>query len=160
MERNSATSQNMREFRRLRAIELFDQGMKAIDIAKVLGVTRGAVSQWLKCRREHGIQALYYHRLPRKSCRLSSEQCGQLLAMLKLGAEEFGFQGKVWTGRRVRDLIEIKFGIKYAIRSVQRLLKRLGWTPQKVSVRASQQSVEEVEKWCGERWPEIKKSRK
>ena len=46
MKTHSSSSHNVREFRRLRAIELFEEGWKAINIAKALGVTRGAVSQW------------------------------------------------------------------------------------------------------------------
>ena len=55
METQSSKSQNMREFRRLRAVELFESGMKQVDIARVLGVTKGAVSQWLSIYRENGL---------------------------------------------------------------------------------------------------------
>lgn len=43
-----------REYRRLRAYELKEQGWKQKDIAAALGVTEGAVSQWLKRAREEG----------------------------------------------------------------------------------------------------------
>ena len=53
----------MREFRRLRAVELFESGMKQVDIARVLGVTKGAVSQWLSAYREKGLDALRYRKI-------------------------------------------------------------------------------------------------
>ncbi len=43
-----------KEGRRLRALALSKQGWKAIRIAAALGVTRGAVSQWLQAARDGG----------------------------------------------------------------------------------------------------------
>jgi transcriptional regulator with XRE-family HTH domain len=42
------------EGRRRRAWELKQQGWKQQDIAAALGVTKGAVSQWMRCAREGG----------------------------------------------------------------------------------------------------------
>ncbi|MCO6438513.1 MAG: helix-turn-helix domain-containing protein, partial [Phycisphaerae bacterium] len=36
------------ERRRLRAMTLLDKGMPGVEVAEVLGVTPGAVSQWKK----------------------------------------------------------------------------------------------------------------
>ncbi len=47
-----------REGRRLRAWELHQQGWKQKDIAAALGVTQGAVSQWLKRGNTRGVDAL------------------------------------------------------------------------------------------------------
>lgn len=159
MRTGSSSSQNVREFRRLRAIELFEAGWKASDIAKALGVTRGAVSQWLKKYRENGIEALYYKPVTKKPCRLSGEQCEQMIAILNEGAEKCGYTGDVWTSSRVRDLIETRFGVKYCVRQVSRLLKKLGWSWQKPETRAAQQDKKLVDQWWQERWPAIKKSR-
>ncbi|WP_366938758.1 helix-turn-helix domain-containing protein [uncultured Desulfovibrio sp.] len=48
MASSSAASSNAKEFRRLRAIELYESGWLQIRIADALGVTKGAVSQWVK----------------------------------------------------------------------------------------------------------------
>ena len=47
-----------KEARRLRAWELVQQGWKQRDVAEALGVTKGAVSQWVSKAREGGTQAL------------------------------------------------------------------------------------------------------
>jgi transposase len=47
-----------REWRRLRALELKHQGWKQCNIAAALGVTQGAVSQWLAAARRGGRDAL------------------------------------------------------------------------------------------------------
>ena len=52
--RPDAPPQDWLEGRRLRALELSEQGWKAIRIAEALAVMRGAVSQWLKGARMGG----------------------------------------------------------------------------------------------------------
>ena len=47
-----------KEARRLRAWELVRQGWKQTDVAAALGVTRGAVSQWVSQARQGGVAAL------------------------------------------------------------------------------------------------------
>lgn len=158
MKERSYSSQNVREYRRLRAVELFNNGMKAVRIAEVLGVTRGAVSQWLKRYREQGIDSLCHRVMQKRPAKLSDSQIERLKAMLSQGAEDFGYSGAVWTARRIRELIEIKFGVKYTVRHVQRLMKKCGWTPQKPAVCASQKDLENLTQWREQQWPDIKKS--
>jgi predicted transcriptional regulator len=42
------------EQRRLRGIALLDQGCSQSEVARLLGVTPAAVSQWAKARRQGG----------------------------------------------------------------------------------------------------------
>jgi len=88
------------EGRRLRAWDLHQQGWTQQQIAGALGVTQGAVSQWLKRARLHGITALRDHPAPGAIPLLNVEQQAQLVALLSAGAEAFGFRGAVWTCRR------------------------------------------------------------
>jgi len=160
MKTHSKNSQNIREYRRLRAIELYEQGWRPIRIAEALGVTRGAVSQWMKVYREKGIEALRYRKVSKKPSRLSQEQKAELVAMLHQGPEMFGYVGYIWTQARVGELIQRKFGVSYNVNHVGRILKTCGWTCQKPVSRALQRNDEAVRQWCHERWPEIKKTLK
>lgn len=54
----SSQATNWREGRRFRAAELSQMGWKQRDIARILGVTKGAVSLWMKRVREEGIEGL------------------------------------------------------------------------------------------------------
>jgi predicted transcriptional regulator len=58
-----------REGGRRRAWELKQQGRKQQDIAAALGVTPGAVSQWLKRAHEQGVDALRVYAREVQSCR-------------------------------------------------------------------------------------------
>ena len=58
----SSQANDWREGRRLRAFELKERGWKQTHIADALGVSEGAVSQWMKRAREKGVQDLRHKR--------------------------------------------------------------------------------------------------
>src|ERR671914_2113030 len=134
----SSQATNWREGRRLRAWELHQKGWKQQEIAEALGVTQGAVSQWLKRARGGGVAGVRHRPPPGAAPRLSSEQRGQLLELLAQGAESFGFQGDVWTQPRVAALIRDQFGVSYDPSQVGRILKACSWSSPKPTHRASQ----------------------
>ena len=76
-----------RDGRRRRAWELKQHGWKQQDIAAALGVTPGAVSQWLKRGREQGMEGLRRHPAPGPTPQLTVAQVAQLPALLERGAE-------------------------------------------------------------------------
>src|ERR671939_1751056 len=103
-----------REERRLRAWALHQQSWMGKTIAEALGVSQGAVSQWLKRAREGGVEALYRQPPPGPTPRLTAEQLAQLPRLLLRGAEAFGFLGEVWTAKRVAVVIREEFDVRYA----------------------------------------------
>src|SRR5512144_181049 len=146
-----------REWRRMRALELKQLGWKQRDIAAALGVTEGAVSQWLTAARRSGRHAalshLHHCGMPPK---LTVEQVRLIPDLLWHGAEAYGFRGDVWTCGRVVDVLAEEFGVSYSKSQVSRLLKRLGWTPQVPITRAIQRDEEAIERWRVESWPALK----
>lgn len=148
-----------REGRRFRAFELHQQGWKQKDIAAALGVTPGAVSQWLKrAREEGGIVALRRRPVPGPPARLTTEQVAELPELLAQGAEAHGFRGDVWTRRRVAALIKQHFGVAYSARHVGRLLQQVEWSRQKPERRATQRNESAIQDWQATGWPALKKS--
>ncbi len=148
-----------REGRRMRAWELYAQGWNQTKIAQTLGVTQGAVSQWLKAARAGGgKEALRRRPAPGITPKLTVEQRTELPELLRRGAEYFGFVGEVWTGRRVAQVIENHFSVRYHPEYIPRLLRSMGWSLQKPMRRAIQRDEEKVERWKHEEWPMLKKS--
>src|SRR5258706_11017843 len=97
-----------------RAWELKQAGWKQREIAAALGVTSGAVSQWLTWARADGVEEGL--RAPPASGRppkLTPEQRAQLPALLDRGAEAYGFRGQVSTCNRVGEGIRRTFGWTY-----------------------------------------------
>jgi transposase len=153
----SSQATDWREGRRLRALELKERGWKQTQIADALGVTEGAVSQWMKRAREQGVEGLRHKPPPGATPRLSDQERAKLPELLAQGAEAHGFRGEVWTCERVATLIRREFGVSYHPAHVSRLLKALRHTLQKPQRRAEQRDEEAIEHWKEKRWPSLKK---
>jgi transposase len=146
-----------REGRRLRAWELYQQGWPQKQIAAALGVSAGAVSQWIARGRAGGDTAL--RKQPRSGAipKLTQQQRERLPDLLLRGAESYGFVGDVWTQQRIAALIKREFGVSYHPDHIGRLLRALGWSVQKPIERASERNDAAIERWRSEKWPAIKK---
>jgi transposase len=153
----SSQAADWREGRRLRAWELKQQGWKQREIASALGVTEGAVSQWMKRGREGGTEGLRKRTSPGAPPRLSEEQRTQLPELLARGAPAYGFRGEVWTCERVAEVILKEFGVSYHPAHVSRLVREVGLSLQKPTRRANQRDEEAIKRWKEERWPSLKR---
>ena len=153
----SNTATDWREGRRLRAWELKQAGWKQRDIARALGVTEGAVSQWCTRAEEEGVEGLYRRPAPGAKPRLSEEEKARLLELLARGAEAFGFRGNIWTLERVAEVIHRELGVSYHPSHIGRILRACGWSRQKPIRRATQRDEAAIRRWVEERWPEIEK---
>lgn len=145
------------EARRRRGWELKQRGWVQQDIAEGLGVTKGAVSQWISAAETGGVEALRARPRTGRPCELTAAQRQRLPEFLANGAEAYGFRGEVWTCARVGKVIEQEFGIRYHKAHVSRVLKQLDWTPQKPVERAAQRNEALIESWRSDVWPELKK---
>jgi transposase len=115
------------EGRRMRAYALWQAGWKQKDIAVALGVSKGAVSQWMSRAREGGVEALRRHPAPGGASRLSSEQLRRLPEVLKRGARWYGWSDDNWTYRRMVEVIEREFGVRYVEPHIGRIVRKIGW---------------------------------
>jgi transposase len=136
---------------------LKEQGWKQSEIAEALGVTEGAVSQWMKRAREQGAQALRDKPPPGAPSRLSDQQRARLPELLAQGAEAHGFRGELWTCERVAVVIRREFGVSYHPAHVSRVMRALGLSLQKPQRRAEQRDEEAIEHWKEKKWPSLKK---
>ncbi|GHO72740.1 hypothetical protein KSD_70420 [Ktedonobacter sp. SOSP1-85] len=146
-----------REERRKRAWELKRQGWKQKDIAGALGVTEGAVSQWMTSGREGGEEALKAHPAKGATPRLTAEQQAQIPAVLAKGASAYGFRGDIWNSRRLAVAIKREFGVSYHPDHCGYLVRKLGYSMQKPVERATQRDEQAIKCWKTQRWPHLKK---
>ena len=146
-----------REWRRLRALQLNQQGWSQRDIAEALDVSEETVSRWLARARAGGPEALLAHHAPGHPSKLSPAQRRLIPEFLWHGPEAYGFRGEVWTCARVAKVIEEEFGVAYHKHDVARLLKQLHWTPQVPIRRVLQRDEKAIKHWRDEVWPEMRK---
>jgi len=148
-----------KERRRWRALDLKHDGWTHHEIAEALGVTKGAVSQWMTRVSTGGEESLAARPHTGAASKLTAQQRDQLPELLSHGAEAYGFRGEVWTAARVAQVIRREFAVSYHKDHVSRLLKALHWTPPKPRERAAQRNEEKITEWREETWAELKKKR-
>jgi putative transposase len=153
-------TRSQREERRLEAGRLLQAGqLSHTDIARRLGVSRMAVSQWARqLRQHHGDTASLHARpIPGRPARLSAEPWPRVLAVLTDGALKAGFDPERWTLRRIRAVMLVAFGVRDHAHDLARRLKALGWSPQQPAVYARERDEARVQAWLAQDWPRINK---
>jgi transposase len=148
------------EQRRRKAIALLDKGCAPQDVVGRLGVSLRSVQRWRKAVQENGDEAIAAVPHPGRASFLSDNQKEDLVDRLVEGAQSQGFDSDLWTCPRVKLLIERLYGVSYHVDHVSRLLRSLGFTPQKPSRRAVERDEEAIETWVRKDWPRIKKRRR
>jgi transposase len=153
-------TRSQREERRLEAGRLLQaRQLSHADIARRLGVSRMAVSQWARQlrQRQGDMTSLQTRPIPGRPARLSAAQWQCVLAVLKEGALKTGFDTERWTLRRIRAVILVTFGVRYHAHYLARRLKALGWRAQQPAVYARERDDTLVRAWLTRDWPRIKK---
>jgi len=146
------------ERRRQKAVALWREGIGPGDIADRLGVDRRSVHRWLAAYEEEGEGGLAAVPAPGRPPKLSEEEQAELVEMLLEGATRHGFPTDLWTGPRVVELIRRRFRVRYHRNHVTRLLRSLGFSPQKPERRARERDEEAIRGWVRTRWPQVKKT--
>jgi transposase len=146
------------ERRRHRAMRLLDARLMPVEVARRVGVDRRSVRRWKAAVRKHGTAALQAKPAPGRPPRLSARDQARLERHLLKGAQAAGFASGLWTCPRVADLIRNRFGIAYHVRHVPRVLRSLGWTPQKPTRKAVERDEEAIRRWVKQDWPRVKKT--
>jgi transposase len=94
-----------------------------------------------------------------RAARLSAAELEAVAQALGKGPQAFGFDTDLWTLARVAAVIERLTGVRHHPGHVWRLLRRLGWSPQRPARRASERDEAEIARWRAEEWPRIKGGR-
>src|SRR3954468_5901219 len=98
--------------RRLRAVELVEQGESPEEVARFLGCGRSSVYTWVELARDDLAKlAAKPHAGPRP--RLDDAQLKELEGLLLQGAVAHGWRTELWTAARVAEVIERHFGITF-----------------------------------------------
>ncbi len=157
----SLSSTAQEQIRQL-AVKAVLDGKKQVEVAKLYGVTRRAVSKWLKAYRNSGIQALKAKSKGRpKGGSLLPWQAALIAkTVIDHHPEQLKLPFYLWTREAVALLIQRKFGLRVSLSTAGRYLKRWGFTPQKPVRRALEQNPEEISNWLEVEYPAIQQQAK
>jgi transposase len=148
------------EERRLAAGRLLRRGrLSQAEVARRVGVSEAAISQWAKRQREAGgsTRGLKARRRTGRPSKLSPEQWQQVAGLVKAGARTCGFPTERWTLLKVAHLIQRTFGARYHPNYLAVRLHRMGLSPQQPRTRAKQRDDVLVKAWLKRDWPRIKR---
>lgn len=150
-------SAEAREMRRRIAAGLLREGMGVRAVARLLRGSSSSVSRWKQALAQGGFQALKSkpHLGPRP--RLNPRQQEALRRLLLKGPQAVGYPTDLWTLSRVAEVIKRHLGVKYHPAHVWRLLRDLGFSPQKPGRRARERDEASIERWRREEGPRIKR---
>jgi len=154
--RPQGSSQEL-ERRRLTALELLAEGLAPVEVAQRLGVDRRSVRRWKAAARTGGAAALKARPAPGRPPKLPLRRRASLERLLLRGAQAAGFANELWTCPRVAQLIERHFRVRYHPDHLGRLLRSLGWSPQRPIRRAHERDEARIQQWVKRDWPRIKK---
>jgi transposase len=142
----------------MRAVELFEAGLRQVDVATRLGVSAQTASRWHRRWQTGGRDALIGADRLGRTPRLSDGQVAEVEAALVAGPKANGFGTDMWTLARVAQVIERVSGVRYSPSQTWLILRqRLGWTRQRPARRAVERDDEPIQQWVRRDWPRIKR---
>ena len=146
------------ERRRLSALSMLEQGLAPVEVAQRLGVDRRSVRRWKAAASGGGPEALKAQPSAGRPPKLVARQRPRLERLLLRGAQAAGFANDLWTCPRIAQVVERQFGVRYHPDHLGRLLRSLGWSPQRPARRAQERDEARIQQWVKTDWPRIKKS--
>ncbi|MCK4600591.1 IS630 family transposase [Candidatus Bipolaricaulota bacterium] len=151
------THKELTELRK-RGVASVQAGESPEVVARVFGISRMTIYNWLALYRRGGWHALDAKKRGGRPPKLNAKAIRWVYDTVTMkNPLQLRFPFALWTCGMLVDLIKRQFGISLSRSSVSRLLKQLGLSPQRPLRRAYQQNPEAVEQWLKEDFPRIRK---
>jgi len=146
---------------RIAAIKRIANGESPDSVAKGMELNRRTVYRWLEKYHYGGLDALKKKPIHGATPKVNAKQMKKLAKIIhEKDPLQYKFDFALWTLAIIRELIRQLFNIHISEVSVGRLMKRLGFSPQRPLYRAWQQDPVMVENWRKTEYPKIAKRAK
>lgn len=146
---------------RERAVSAVIAGQSHREVARTMGIERAVVSKWVRWWRDGGWEGLKHRRRGRVAGEQQALKPWQQALIVNLirdkHPDQLKLPGFLWTSDAVMELIDRKFGVRLAPRSVRRYLANWGFTPQVPARQALERDAEAVRRWLEVEYPKIKR---
>lgn len=146
---------------RIRAVQRVQDGESPEVVIKALGFSRACIYNWLARYRAGGWHALRTGAKSGRPSKLDGSQMAWIYNTIRdKDPQQLKLPFALWTYEMVADVVKKYLGVKLSISSVSRLLRQLGFSPQKPLRRAYQKNPDAVDEWKNIVFPQIKKRAK
>ena len=140
--------------RRLKAIQLLQQGMSRAQVCEQIGCCYDTLTSWVRKYLQEGLKGLVAPIRHQKPSRLSVEQQQQLKQMvLTQHPTDYGIERQMWTGEILSKVIACRFQVQLKDSRIYDLLDKLGLSYQRAhrdyanaNAKAQKQWVDTVKK--------------
>lgn len=141
---------------RMQAVKMVREGLSATAVAKHFEVTARAVFQWLSDFATGGQNALQAKEGAGRPPKVSPEQMKWVADTVRdRTPDQLRFEFGLWTLRIIGQLIERQFNMTLSLPTLGKLMKQLGFTPQRPVFRAYEQDATLVQRWHQEDFPRL-----
>jgi len=148
------------EMIRLDAVARVREGEEVSSVMASYRMSRTTFYKWMAriAGGDGTVRSLRARKARGGACRLTPEQ-KRAVRQFIVGKDprQYGFDFGLWTRAIVRELIEQRWGIRYSVEAVGKLLRELELTPQRPLTRAWQQDPKAVAQWKKHRFGALKR---
>ncbi|HET7291477.1 MAG TPA: winged helix-turn-helix domain-containing protein [Vicinamibacteria bacterium] len=144
--------------RRIEAGKLFAKGATQSEVARRLGVSRVSALRWYRIWRRGGRRGLAVAARLGRPRKLGPRELKRISRVLLQGPQAQGYGTELWTLPRIAEVVERETGVRYHPGHVWRVLRGLGWSLQRPTLRARERDEQAIARWQREVWPRVKKT--
>lgn len=141
----------------MRGVAAVQNGESPKDVARLLGVHRATVYNWLSQYRAGGWGNLDAKKRGGRKRKLDAKAMAWVYqAITQKNPQQFNFIFALWTNKLVMELIRQRLDLSLSKASVCRLLDQLGLSAQSPLWRVYRQEPERLARWLKEDYPAIR----
>lgn len=129
---------------RVEIVNLVLSGHSPSELSKDMGCHINTIMRWVKAADEQGFESPQDGKHTGRPLRLSESQLQDIDNALQEDPSKHGYN--VWDGLAISDFIQRTHGVFYAVRSCQRLAKRLGFSRVRPQVFPSKENEDTEER--------------
>lgn len=133
---------------------LYLSGIMSISqIADASSSSCETIRRWVCEFGEKGVKSLAIKRNSGRPAKLTKSQLIELKDMLENSPSEYGYHSGCWNAALVQDLIRKTFNVKYSVKYLPELLKRIGLSYQKAAFMLNKSCDKARRIWLTKTWP-------
>ncbi len=134
---------------------ILDSGSSIEKAASLVKKSHECVRLWLSEFMLKGVASLNIKWPRGRQPKITKTQIRELKKILSNPPHNAGYNGGCWNAAIICDLIKKLFKIKYSVKYLPQLLKRIGLSYQKAKFFAAKASPKKREDWMKRTWPHI-----